>query len=392
MFGWEFPPFNSGGLGVACRGLTKALYDADVSVIFVLPRRYHFSDTHVRFRFPDGSKEVRIRSLLSAYLTSSEYEARLRSEREDWAPDLFSGVSAYASAAHDIALEETFDVIHAHDWLAFPAGLAAKRATEKPLILHVHLPSLDQGASLGHDSRVFDLERESFEAADAIIAISGRVRDLLEKEYGVPSYKIHVVHNGLSFEEDERFVPLNFKESGGFTALYMGRLTVHKGPDVFLRAAEIVARHEPKFSFVMAGSGELEHQLMHQAAQSGIGSKIFFAGFARGAERKALIRYADMLVMPSVAEPFGLVALEAAAEGTPVILSKQSGVRDVLRNSLAADFWDVEELAHHMLAVARYQPLRNQLSSYGAAEAQLSTWEKAAERCMALYTGCVSGP
>jgi glycosyltransferase involved in cell wall biosynthesis len=249
---------------------------------------------------------------------------------------------------------------------------------------------LDQGAAMGHDTRVYDVERECFHEADAIIAISTRVRDLIEKEYGVPAHKIHVVHNGLSFEEDDRFIPLRFKSSQGHMALYMGRLTVHKGPDVFLRAAEIVSRYDPSFSFVVAGAGELEYQLIHQAARSGIGSKVFFAGFARGAERKALIRYAGMLVMPSVAEPFGLVALEAAAEGTPVIMSKQSGVRDVLRHSLAADFWDVEELANEMLAIARYAPLKKHLSEYGSVEARLSTWDKAAEQCIALYTGSVA--
>lgn len=393
MFGWEFPPHNSGGLGVACRGLSKALADAGVSVVFVLPRPCDVRDSGLTFRFPlhDRIRERHVRSLLYPYVTVDEYGRVRQRVAGQYAWDLFSEVQAYALAAEEIALDESFDVIHAHDWLAFPAGLAAKRATGKPLILHVHLPSLDQGASFGADSRVYALEKESFEEADAIVVISHRVRELLEREYGVPPGKIVVIHNGF-LAEDEGHMPLNFKKPGGAVALYMGRLTVHKGPDNFVRAAEIVVRHNPQFTFVIAGAGELETQLLFQVAQAGLGPYVLFAGFVRGPERRALVRYADMLVMPSVAEPFGLVALEAAVEGTPVILSKQSGVRDVLHNALAADFWDAELMAEYMLSLAASPPLQHTLSQEGEREARLSTWDKAAESCISLYTSCVSRP
>ncbi len=391
MFGWEFPPHNSGGLGVACRGLTKALADADVSVVFVLPRPHDVTDTHLEFRFPPDShiSERHVDTLLSAYLTAHEYELAIRRFGGAYASNLFQEVARYAEAAEAIARSETFDVIHAHDWLAFPAGLAAKRATGKPLVLHVHLPSMDQGASQGFDDRVFALEKEAFGAADAIIAISHRVRALLENEYGVPSEKIYVVHNGISIEY-EHAADVRIKPENGFMALYMGRLTLHKGPDVFVRAAEIVAKYNENFRFVIAGSGELERQLIHHTARAGVGRLFYFAGFARGPERMALLKAADMLVMPSIAEPFGLIALEAAAEGVPTIISKQSGVHEVLHHRLMADFWDVEELAHHMLALAAYKPLHTFLAREGAREARGLTWDKPAQQCINLYTSCIS--
>ena len=392
MFGWEFPPHNSGGLGVACRGLTKSLADAGVHVTFVLPRKTEITDSHLNVIFPprERTHSRYLDVLLSPYLTSTLYENIRRGMNGSYALDMFSEVMRYAAAAEDIALTEHFDVIHAHDWLAFPAGLAAKKATGKPLILHVHLPSVDQGASLGFDDRVFAIERESFEAADAVIAISHRVRELLESKYGVPREKIYVIHNGLLMEHEDYVPTVKIKPNGGAVALYMGRLTLHKGPDIFLRAAEVAIRHNTNMRFVVAGSGEMDRQLLYQAAAVGLGRYVFFAGFVRGSERKALLRAADMLVMPSVAEPFGLIALEAAAEGVPTIISKQSGVRDVLKNSLAADFWDVEMLAQHMLAVAAYKPLHDTLAREGSREAQQSTWDVSAQRCIALYTACVT--
>lgn len=395
MFGWEFPPHNSGGLGVACRGLTRGLSDAGVSIIFVLPHVNDFIDGHMSFRFPpkEYMKERRVKSYLSAYLTAEEYGKRFgkkggRHERE-W--DLFSEVDAYAKAAADIAEEEDFDVIHAHDWLAFPAGLAAKRATGKPLVLHVHLPSLDQGAQQGVDSRVYDIERRALYEADAVIAISQRVKEVLVHRYGVRSDKIHVVYNALTYEDESwGEAKISLKPENGHIALYMGRLTLHKGPDVFLRAAEIVSRFDPNFRFILAGCGELERQLIHHAASAGIGSKVFFAGFARGRERKALLEASDMLVMPSIAEPFGLVALEAAAAGVPAIVSKQSGVREMMRHMLSVDFWDVEELANKMLSLARYPALHGFMKKEGRQEAQQSTWDKAANSCISLYTACIS--
>jgi glycosyltransferase involved in cell wall biosynthesis len=391
MFGWEFPPHNSGGLGVACRGLTIALADAGVQVTFVLPRPQDVPDEHLDVIFPPKEK-VRgrfVNSLLSPYLTASLYEQLRMGIHGGFAHDLFIEVLRYAEAAEEIALTEHCDVIHAHDWLAFPAGLAAKRATGKPLILHVHLPSVDQGATLGFDDRVFAIEKQAFEGADAIIAISHRVRELLEREYGIPREKIYVIHNGL-LREHEDYVPVRVKPDGGAVALYMGRLTLHKGPDIFLRAAEIVIRHNPKFRFIIAGAGELERQLLYHAAAVGLGKHVFFAGFARGGERRALLHAADMLVMPSVAEPFGLIALEAAAEGIPTIVSKQSGVREVLPSALVADFWDVELLAQYMLAIAAYRPLHDTMSVNGAREAEQSTWDVSAKRCIALYTACVT--
>lgn len=395
MFGWEFPPFNSGGLGVACQGLTRALSDVGVQVTFVLPKKIATTDTHMKFAFPKTEVVFRdVDVLLSPYMTPETYSTERRvALNPGYARDLLGEVRRYAEAAVHIARGEDFDVIHAHDWLAFSAGLAAKRATGKPLVLHVHLPSVDQGGGQGYDTRVFALEKEAFLEADAVVAVSQRVKDTLVETYRIPASRVHVVHNGLDAQEAHGFEALALRREAGLhddpVALFMGRLTMHKAPDKFLEAAPLVLSKCPEARFIVAGSGEAEHALIRQAAGSGILKRTYFTGFVRDYERERLLASADVLVMPSITEPFGLVALEAMASGTPVIVSKQSGVSEVLKNALTVDFWDVEELAHKMLAVFRYSTLSRELSRRGGAEARATTWASAARSCSGLYNGLV---
>jgi glycosyltransferase involved in cell wall biosynthesis len=348
----------------------------------------------MKFAFPKNEVVLRtVDVLLSPYMTPDEYTSERRMALGGYARDLFAEVARYAKAAEQIARDETFDVIHAHDWLAFPAGRAAQRATGKPLVLHVHLPSVDQGGGQGYDTRVFELEKEAFHHADAIIAVSGRVRDSLIHDYGVSASKIQVVYNGLDVEEAREFGDIAGRRvAGGHSdpvALFMGRLTMHKAPDKFLAAAPLVLSKCPEARFIVAGSGEAEHQLIRQAASSGILRRTYFTGFVRDTERMKLLSNADVLVMPSIAEPFGLVALEALASGTPVIVSKQSGVSEVLKNALSVNFWDVEELAHKMLAIFRYSTLAHELSTRGGTEARAATWSRAADSCTEMYNGLV---
>jgi len=400
MLGWEFPPYNSGGLGVACEGLARALCEQDVEVIFVLPKKLDLSDKDIRFVFANiGIAKVRsVDTALRPYVTAKEYELRRRFLKSDaYGESLFGEVIRYAQAITKVVEEEQFDVIHAHDWLSFLAGVAAKEASGKPLILHVHITSFHQSGGPNVDGRVYHIERAAFGEADAIIAVSNYVKDTLIERYGVPDNKIHVVYNGITPEEYPSSIPnkgeeeiLKLKRRGQKLVLYVGRLTLHKGPDYFIRAACKVLEHRPNTVFVVAGSGDMEWQLMRLAADLGIADKIFFTGFAKRMDVNALYQAADLFVLPSVSEPFGITPLESLINGTPVLISKQSGVSEVLHNALKVDFWDVDEMANKIVAVLSDKPLSEQLRQYGRGEVLRLTWKKAAERCAALYNKITS--
>jgi len=389
MLGWEFPPHNSGGLGVACQGLARAL-SAHTEVIFVLPKRLTVAEETLRVIFADiPSLSVRgVDTALSPYATSGEYEAwRHLLGGDIYGPTLFAEVARYAKAIGAIAQQETFDVIHAHDWLSFLAGIEAKRVSGKPLVVHSHATAFDQAGGEHADPRVYAVEKRGFEAADAIIAVSHFTKNIIVDRYGIAPEKVQVIWNGINPEDFTNAPPraVPFKKAGEKMVLYIGRMSLHKGPDYFLRAAKKVLAHRPHTIFVMAGSGEMEWQLIRQASEMGIGDRVFFAGFARGEERDALYRNADLFVLPSVSEPFGLTPLESLMHGTPVLISKQSGVSEVLTHALKADFWDTDEMTNKILAILGDSTLHRQLRENGFNEAMKTTWQRAAEKVRELY-------
>lgn len=392
MLGWEFPPHNSGGLGVACQGLAQALVSKNTEVTFVLPKKVEVSDETLKIVFADipNMKIRNVDTALTPYATSESY-ARYRERFGDsiYGVNLFNEVLRYAEAIVAIAEEEEFDVIHAHDWLSFLAGVEAKRVSGKPLVLHVHASGFELAGGNSIDSRVYSIEKEAMEKADAVIAVSGLTRDVVINRYGIDGNKVHVVHNGIEAWRHESGGDLDrrllAKWPGYQMVLYVGRMSMHKGPDYFLRAAKKVLEYNPKVIFVMAGSGDMEWQLIRMAAQMGIADKVFFAGFSRGDELNHLYREADLFILPSVSEPFGLTPLESLINGTPVLISKQSGVSEVLKNALKVDFWDTDEMANQIIAVLRDSALSNQLSNYGKGEAYSLTWHKAAQKCIDLY-------
>ncbi len=395
MFGWEFPPHNSGGLGVACEGLARALVDKSIELIFVLPKKVNVTNDRLKFLFGNVTRQNKVYTVdtaLTPYVTAKEYLLSKRYlEGNIYGADLFSEVMRYASSVKGIIEGEVFDVIHAHDWLSFLAGVEAKRLTGKPLILHVHATGFDQSGGNGIDERVYTIEKIGFDAADRIITVSKYTKDILIARYGVSAEKIFVIHNGVDCSpytckgEGESAVP--WKRPGQKMVLFVGRLTMHKGPDYFLRAARRVLEFCPDTLFVVAGSGDMEFQIIREAADMGIAEHVFFAGFARGENLRRLYESADLYVLPSVSEPFGITPLEALASGTPVLISKQSGVSEVLAHALKVDFWDTEEMANKIVAVLRYPPLTRQLGLYGNGEARSITWEKAADKCIELYNG-----
>lgn len=391
MLGWEFPPYNSGGLGVACHGLARALTRRGVEVTFVLPKKIAVSDEKIRFCFADIDSFTirRVDTALAPYISSAEYARR--HDGGLYSKDLFSEVRRYAALIGDIAQTEQFDIIHAHDWLSFLAGIQAKKVSGKPLILHVHITSFDQSGGESVDPRVFAIEKEGFQLADSIVTVSQYTKEMLVRRYNVPPAKIEVVHNGidaashlLEISSEADFLS-SYKKDGYKIVLFVGRLTLQKGPDYFLRAAALVLRHHPKTLFVIAGSGDMEWKMIDLAAGLGISKNVFFTGFTRGEELERLFRGADLFVLSSVSEPFGITPLEALVNGTPVLISKQSGVSEVLTHALKVDFWDVEEMANKIVAALRYEPLSRQLSRSGFEEVLKITWQRAAEKCIALY-------
>jgi len=397
MFGWEFPPFNSGGLGVACLGLTRALADRGLEVIFVMPKKLDLSVPWTRFVFADGgdaSGNIDMRIIdaaLTPYLTSASYDEYRRQGMmmpggSIYGPNLMSEVKRYAAMAAAIAEKEDFDVIYAHDWLSFEAGMEAKRATGKPLIAHVHATEFDRcGGSWGVNKDVYAIERAGMEASNRVIAVSELTKAILTTRYGIAEGKISVVHNGIDDttapQGDSTLLRLHaLKQSGYSVVLFLGRITLQKGPDYFIHAAKRVLEHNPKVIFLMSGSGDMERSMMDLAAQLGIASNLLFTGFLQGHDRYEAYAAADLFIMPSVSEPFGITPLEAMRLGTPVLISKQSGVSEVVNHALKADFWDTEEMANQILSVVGDPHLKNTLSENGVKDAARLTWGRAAEK------------
>lgn len=390
MFGWEFPPHNSGGLGVACYGLTRALSQLGLDVVFVMPKKLDVGAPWARFVFAD-MPEVKFRginSTITAYTTSTKTSMMSwkRPGAAIYGSDLMSDVLRYALAGREIALEEDCDVIYAHDWLSFGAGIMAKEATGKPLIAHVHATEIDRtGGRSNVNQDVFELEKEGMQAADVVVAVSDYTKQMIIKEYGIPEGKIRVVHNGIDEETMPKaggFLPRlrQLKAAGFKIVLFLGRVTLQKGPDYFVHVAKKVTDRNPKIMFILSGSGDMEGSIMQLAAQLGISDKVLFTGFVTGPERYEMYSAADLFAMPSVSEPFGITPLEAMKTGTPVLVSKQSGISEVVKHALKVDFWDVDEMTNQILSLVEHPGLSQTLSQNARFEADRLTWLEAGKK------------
>lgn len=390
MFGWEFPPFHVGGLGVACYGLTRALSAAGVNVLFALPDRLDLRLPFLTFLFADPSPPPSTvggehRTALDPYATVGWWEAPRR--------DYVASARHYAGFAHTLAAAAHFDVIHAHDWLCFEAGLEAKRVSGKPLVVHVHATEYDRSGGRGANPHVFAIEKAGMEGADVVVTVSRFTKANIVRHYEIPPEKVRVIHNGvdLTFMGTPARDVLRLRESGQPIVLFAGRITLQKGPEYFVRAARRVLEVNSSVRFVVAGTGDMEHQMISEAARLGIADRVLFTGFLSGKDLATVYRSADLFVMPSVSEPFGISALDALAYGTPVLISRQSGVSEVLRHVLKVDFWDLDDIADKILAVLRYPVLHRLLRSQGQAESRRHTWKASAEKCMDLYLALQRG-
>lgn len=425
MFGWEFPPHIAGGLGTACYGIVKGLAYNGVQTLFVMPsasgdedqsaaRIISASDVPVESvgstvdEFLDKVKFVRIGSNMIPYVDPEEFHEMVESERRLQSENLtkcigtkfrFSGrygsnlmeeVAHYAMVGGTIAMEhkDEFDIIHAHDWLTYLAGIAAKELTGKPLVVHVHATSFDRGTEDQIDSRVYDIEKRGMMAADKVIAVSDLTRNIVINKYGIDPEKVVTVHNAVDFSGRE-----NVKVERGVrdkVVTFLGRITFQKGPEYFIEAAAKVLKRTSGVRFVMAGSGDMMNRCIRHVAKLGISDRFHFTGFLRGAEVQKMFAMSDVYIMPSVSEPFGISPLEAMRSNVPAIISNQSGAAEVLKYAFKVDFWDVDAMADDIYALLKYPALADFAAREGYEEVNRLKWNIATAKLKKIYESVVN--
>ncbi len=300
----------------------------------------------------------------------------------DYSGDLLGQSEAYARFVVESCRDRAFDVIHAHDWLTYPAGIALARVTGRPLVVHVHSTEFDRSGEHVNQA-VYNIERRGMHAAVRVITVSMLTRNICANRYSVPVGKCDVVYNGVDLDPKAAGVTTIGRRDR--IVLYFGRITMQKGPEYFVQAAKRVLERFEDVKFVVAGSGDQAQRMIALAAELGIGHKVLFTGFLRGKDIPRVFSMADLYVMPSVSEPFGIAPLEALGHRVPVLISRQSGVSEVLVNALKVDFWDVDDMANKIVAVLKYPPLRRTLVDHGFDEVRGITWDGAATRCVEVY-------
>lgn len=395
MLGWELPPHNSGGLGVACYQLCKALSKKNVDIDFILPydAEHGIDFMNIVPAHPQGVTAI---TQTGGVYDSYKY---VYSDGTEEYVNVFDQQAVFETSVGRMAKGMEFDVIHAHDWLTFRAGLRAKMVSGKPLIAHVHSIESDRsGKSGGGNPLVREIEGLGFMMADRIIAVSQFTKDAIIREYDIPADKIDVVHNSLDLDMVETLDNSNvhrylqeMRSKGYRVVVNVGRLTIQKGLPNLLHAAKSVIERSPKTLFLIVGSGEQYYELVELAADLGISRNVIFTGFQRGKHWRDSFAIGDLFVMPSVSEPFGLTPLEAAGYGTPSLISRQSGVAEVFNNCLKVDFWDISEMANQITAVVQNDGLRDELHRNAYREYEQLSWHPAAEKLVAWYNHHIVG-
>lgn len=393
MFGWEYPPRHLGGLGVACQGMVRGLLQNGVKVTLVLPFAGEEDAGEVEIRFPTDKhvETIRVASLLLPYDSPEVYLQRIqaipRETSQIYGEDLGHAVHIFTETSVEVTKDLNPDVIHAHDWMTYEAGIRVARFKDKPLVSHIHATELDR-THFHPNQWIYDRERYGFEQSDHIIAVSNYTKNILVQHYGINPDKISVVHNG----SDETYHPQITVLAPSMTVLkkrpmvlFLGRLAIQKGPLHFLEMAKTIHQLRPDVEFVMAGDGHMLPSLIDRAVQMRLQDSVIFAGKVSTVEARKLYAQADCFVMPSLSEPFGLVALEAIAQGTPVILSKQSGASEVVGHCFKVDFWDTEKMADCVLTILREAPLASQLISEAPRVLQKLTWTNQAGHIQSIY-------
>ena len=394
MIGWEYPPFNSGGLGVACKNLAESLAQKGFEITFTLPYKMEVSTAAINFYFAkaDFRQITNKMPYFFSYAVSPPISAQAQSfiktrRRIKTGNSLIDMALLYRDELLENFDASGFDLIYAHDWLTLPAAVALKHKYNKPLIVHIHALEFDRAGEDGwRYSPVALIEREGLQEADKIIAVSHYTKNRIISCYKIPADKISVVHNAIQSTRQEVFLDRTtefFKNKK--IVLFVGRLTLQKGIDWFLKAAQQVAIYEPDVLFIIVGDGELKGEAVKLAAQLGIARRVIFTGFLRGKDLAKVYQMADLFILSSVSEPFGITPLEALKYGTPVIISRNSGVKEVIKGALVADFWDTQRIAEKILAVLRYHPLKKKLTEDGGNDLKNISWDKAAEKVEGVF-------
>ncbi|MBS2211051.1 glycosyltransferase family 4 protein [Carboxylicivirga mesophila] len=424
MFGWEFPPHISGGLGTACYGLTKGLSKIDdLDIIFVVPKAYGDEDeskmklvgannTHIKQiqehirKFKSKHTYLEVESELIPYNDPDEYYTfrnsklfgknklfKVNSEGKleftgKYGANLIEEIYKYAYVASTISMDNEHDIIHAHDWLCYPAGIAAKEVSGKPLVVHVHATDFDRsGGSV--NPKVFEIEKMGMDAADKIIAVSNLTRNIIIEKYGQDPSKVETVYNAVepvSFEQKQA----NKKGVKEKVVTFLGRITMQKGPEYFVEAANAVLKRTNNVRFVMAGSGDMLEKMVARAAQLGISDRFHFTGFLKGDDVFKMFEISDVYVMPSVSEPFGISPLEAMQSNVPVIISKQSGVSEILTHAIKVDYWDIDALADAIYGIIKYDSLSRVFKEKGKEEVDNLKWTNAARHVHQVYSAVIN--
>ena len=419
MFGWEFPPHISGGLGTASYGLTKGMATLDdLEVIFVVPKAWGDEDqSMVRLvganQIPVAYKKVyykgsrrpieriEVSSKIVPYTDPEDFWKLVKSEisshnfyvkTNDKGKVDFSGrydtnlmdeIYKYSVVASVIADENDFDIIHAHDWLAYPAGIAAMEVSGKPLVIHVHATDFDRsGGNVNPD--VYRIEKSGMDAASKIITVSNLTRDIVINKYNIDPAKVETVYNAVEPVKvnESAFIQKGFDEK---VVTFLGRITMQKGPEYFIEAAHKVLQVMNNVRFVMAGSGDMMEKMMRRAAYLKITDRFHFTGFLKGADVFTMLDLSDVYIMPSVSEPFGISPLEAMQSNVPVIISKQSGVAEILTHAVKTDFWDIDAMADAIYGILNYPALSNMFIKNGKEEVIRLKWDNSAKHVKDIY-------
>lgn len=424
MFGWEFPPHIAGGLGTACEGIVKGLAYNGVETLFVMPSAsgdedqsattiINASDVAVDTasstvdEFLDKVKFVHIGTNMIPYVGPEEFSSIVEEERRRQTEDFriqygmkykFSGkygtnlmeeVARYAMVGGTIAMQhkDEFDVIHAHDWLTYLAGIAAKELTGKPLVVHVHATSYDRGDEKHIDTRILDIETRGMLAADRVVTVSNLTRSIVINKYHIDPSKVVTVHNAVDFSGRENLsVERGVKDK---VVTFLGRITFQKGPEYFIEAAAKVLKRTDNVRFVMAGSGDMMNRCIKYVARLGISDRFHFTGFLRGKDVQKMFALSDVYIMPSVSEPFGISPLEAMRTNVPSIISRQSGAAEILKYAFKVDFWDVDAMADCIFGLLKYPALSSFAAKQGYDEVNRLKWNVATAKLKTIYESLI---
>ena len=420
MFGWEFPPHISGGLGTACYGLTNGMSQLDdMEILFVVPKAFGDEDqsrlrligandiqlreqnTHYQKLF-EKIRFLEVNSNIVPYTDPEDFFRQVSKDKEGkkqyvqthfsgkleftggYGENLFQEIANYAAVASEIAASYDFDVIHAHDWLTYPAGMAAKEVSGKPLVVHVHATDFDRSGG-NVNPGVYDMERTGMHAADKIISVSNLTRNTVIHNYNIDPDKVVTVYNAVDpvIQEENITVKKGYSEK---VVTFLGRITLQKGPEYFIEVAKKVLQKMDNVRFVMAGSGDMMVKMIWHAASLRIMEKFHFTGFLRGDDVYRMFSLTDVYVMPSVSEPFGISPLEAMQSNVPVIISRQSGVSEILKHAVKVDFWDIDATADAIYGILNYNALSEMFKKYGKEEVDDLKWENSAIKVRDVYS------